>query len=794
MKGLGGFMVTALALGMMACDGGGHANLLPEGDSGGTDEATEDSGATDEETGDTGSDTGGGTFVEPPCAAAEAAVISIIGSYEATCDCEDLDPEDCAVYEQGLASDLKAMVGRALPSTTSGSNTGGVEYIEGVGGDALTKLRVLVEARYDQSGSLLDPQGSSMVSLKLQVERSESWHDLATDTFVADGLILADGETVGLEEEFSPQIESWFDTVHSTLMSELVPTSFDAVSTPTVLDVTGIVPEEGDWDVINVEDHFGSLEAESSGLDNFCFEVTQEILHFDYESTFEPQILGLAELWKEIDSGSPPEDPVEVHFPLVEFPGLCDSGLATDMCARPIVRHQVRLIYAYGQEVNRAVLPPETNDTTVLCPRKVEPPRPEGVLGFLPGESQDLEFIFTGLDDLPIEGLEVTRISLDNPDFGTIEPQVGEGLDPAIPTDSNGKITATVTAHEDVPYGTTALVEVEACQDVDEELLGKDASGAPLYWAGLTSHQLVGYGSMPLIQVKTETHHTAYEFWLDETRTSANAYDHTSEQFSSDVRIGLSFSVLFSSRTVEEADDAESGFKGRVVRYQGTTQGAIDISNPVTIDWTIDEDGWWNSAACGKQDYAYRSMEWEQRVLVNNATPNLVVYYQHFVPDEDSVVTAHPLEGLSFFQANPLAANVAYRHTKVQREMVTDGCAVSYESQTVPIPQVPININHSFPLLALQYADYCYGFETSYDQVTANDQRATLRTLNEDATAFDALHISQTVSLTEQDTAECWDYASSATTVYDGAVSGTFTWDYTAEILDGFFDLDPNTH
>lgn len=168
------------------------------------------------------------------------------------------------------------------------------------------------------------------------------------------------------------------------------------------------------------------------------------------------------------------------------------------------------------------------------------------------------------------------------------------------------------------------------------------------------------------------------------------------------------------------------------------------------------------------------------------------MFYQHFVPDADSVAKKHPMEGLSFMQANLLANNVAYKHNRKDTELENDGCSITYPSTTPFLPAIPIPVSHQFPLLLLQYADHCYGFEDIFTDVQVDSGAILLRKVDEDMETFDSLHIDRTVDLTEADKAECWDIdPSTGKYESDGFVKGTFTWDYTAETLSGAFDLDP---
>ena len=429
---------------------------------------------------------------------------------------------------------------------------------------------------------------------------------------------------------------------------------------------------------------------------------------------------------------------------------------------------------------------PEDHEVTILCPFKIKSDR---VISVKPGEKRDIPFqvvsSFTGKDDRPVKKILVGEIKISDPSFGRLSVDQCQ-------TDEEGKTgNLYLYVNEDVREGQEAEITCRLCTGLSDKWLGKDKNGKPIPWEQTGRIKVV---VLPKIKVNVDAQ-VELSKELVTRHTAERSFQEDREVTKAGGNFGLHFTVQFESRTEERYENPEIGFKGYRVVYQGKAEDVrLSISNPSPKRRTHDVDGWFIEKGCGKVQYSYRKSTEKHGTVLKNPSVGLDVFYNHFIPDKDSRLRNHPIEGLMFTQVIQSMSPAIVHEIKLSsasQEHQPGSCSVRTipgRSHTVP---APFMIDQSYPMaLCAMLCEGCYGFEEVFEPIMNDQARDLYRKLEADGKTFDALHISKRIDLGTGDRANGWEIEDSPDTLHSGFVRGRLKWDCTAKTLEGKFDLD----
>ncbi|MBN2059366.1 MAG: hypothetical protein JW882_03020, partial [Deltaproteobacteria bacterium] len=667
-----------------------------------------------------------------------------------------------AVYENDEDNSIRNMVEPWLPRP--GTTEDGVTYVS-------EPRNLVIKYMFIRYGDDASPE------LRNKIRFSPSLWKKGRS--IAAGNLVTTMDRVGL---FEPEIMLWKGIILKSRIRELlVPVTMDIEIDEKVAEVITnreINPEKFHVTVKEIRDQFGPIIREPEG-DIYC--ITLRVANQLMTLESEPEYFTESEL---LDSGADIDLLSPASWAWECFP---DNPDILKNCNRPRLSVIARMskIYGSGFTKDPLIKTPEDQEVTLLCPYKITS---DSVISVKPGEKTNLPFkvvsSFINADDRPVEKIIVGEIKISDPSFGRLS------LD-QLQTDHEGRTDDLyLEVNEDVQEGREADITCRLCAGVPDSWLGKDQEGKPIPWTQTGRIKVV---ILPRVEVNIDAHVELAKELVTEN-TGERSFQEDRDVTKADGTFGLHFTVQFESRTEERFDDPEIGFRGYRIMYRGKAEDVkLSVSHPATMLKTYDVNGWFTNSDCGKVSYSYRESLEEHRTILKNPSIGLDVIYAHFVPDKDSALRDHPVEGLMFTQVSQSMSPSLIHEIRLEsasREDQPGSCSVS----TVPEPphtvRTPFMIDQSFPMaLCSMLCEDCYGFEEIFEPIMENEARELYRKVRDDGMTFDALHISKNINLGTGDRASCWEIEDSPDTRHSGFVRGKLKWDFTVKTLDGKFDL-----
>ncbi|MHB1191996.1 MAG: hypothetical protein ACYC6F_03035 [Longimicrobiales bacterium] len=643
-------------------------------------------------------------------------------------------------------------------------------YEDGRGGDHYVRLSILVEENYMQHRTGLEgnPFGTR--------------DDVGVTVSV--GRMGPDGQYVWVSEKHEwveslaeidrlrPFVQGEIEGLHHFLIEKLLPTKVSFKLSWHVHDVEN--PIAPIFFIDAMEDSFGPIAPHPTER-NFCFNV--HLTHYDGTELASTAAVDEKKFWR--------YDLQEDIRPHVEK--ACEPR--EGYCERPEASVQPYLTKAFGTYWDNRLELYDSDDRpiTFVCPLDIEPPSPDTLFLGAP-ERRALSFRVTGLEGMPLPGVDmaVTR---------SVAPALGEVAPQRMRTGPTGEPEGlALTTREDAPPEAVDRVEVAVCRDTPADKLGKDESGLPIPWTD-TAVQTVKVQVFPTVEVMVRAVHEL-DRSEDKRVESPTQVSRELTRTETDQTLELSFQVVLGEREVKRDYRDASGFRGTLIQYRGHADARVGLASLEPSKETVQNSGHYQDRECGRLPFDF--LPWTNtytfRQLSDRA--NLLVLYQHFIPDEGSPVQEHPLEGLSYIQRTP-APVVTFTPRSIDVNMEQDGCRLDFETMRAPAMQVPLQLNEAFPLLFGVYYEDCYGLEEVTVPLKEEDDMGALRRKWDPvAREFDELERRVTVNLRRDDTAECWSIPADTPTeryIPEGTrVKGLWSLSSQARLVGGNFDFRPD--
>ncbi|HSW29437.1 MAG TPA: hypothetical protein VLH75_08160 [Longimicrobiales bacterium] len=674
--------------------------------------------------------------------------------------------------EEGPGTEVGRWGSGFIPDVSLGPQPVGFNlvYEDGRGGDHYVRMVVRIEENYMQfvTGLEGNPFGT----------RDDVG---ATITVVRKGL---DGQYVQVSEQHEwvgslaeidglrPFVQAEIEGLHHFLIEKLLPTKVSFKLSWHVHDVED--PVAPIFFIDAMEDSFGPIEPHPTER-NFCFNV--HLTHYDGTELASTVAVDEKKFWR--------YDLQEDIRPHVEK--ACEPR--EGYCERPEASVQPYLTKAFGTYWDDRLETFDSDDRpiTFVCPLDVAPPSPDTLFLGAP-ERRALPFKVTGLDGMPLPGVDVEVTRGVAPEMGAVAPQ-------RMRTASTGEPEGlAITTREDAPPDAADQVEVAVCRDTPADKLGKDESGRPIPWTD-TAVQTVKVQVFPTVEVTVRAVHEL-DRSEDKRVESPTQVSRELTRTDTDQELDLSFQVVLGEREVKRDYRDGSGFRGTLIQYRGNAEARVALASLEPSKETVQNSGYYQDRDCGRLSFDF--LPWTNtytfRQLSDRAS--LLVLYQHFIPDAASPVQRHPREGLSYVQRTP-APVVTFTPRSIDVTMEQDGCRLDYETMRAPAMQVPLQLNEAFPILFGLYMDDCYGLEAVTVPLKEEDSMgALLRKWDPVTRKFDELEHTVTVNLGRNDTAECWSIPADTRTeryIPDGTrVKGLWSLSSQARLVGGNFDFRPD--
>ncbi len=487
--------------------------------------------------------------------------------------------------------------------------------------------------------------------------------------------------------------------------------------------------------VERMEDDFGPMEPHASQR-LFCFN-----LRFRYEDGPEepsPRAVHEKEFWHYDLEPVLPEQAQTACEPKEGY------------CRRPVARPVPYLTKAFGIYYDQQLEGAGAYDDrpiTFLCPLSIEPPEPDTLLVGAPDEVP-LRFRLKGLDGAPLPGVDLEVVGTVSGDFGQVSPG-------RLRTNTFGESEGLrLSTRENAPEGKVDGVVVAACRNTPSSELGRDENGQPIPWKD-EAEQIVKIQNLPVVEVVIQASHRL-ERSEDLRIERREQVSQKLTRAEADQSVELRFRVPFREREVKRGYRDGSGFRGTLIEYRGYAAADLRLKSLEPFVETVRETGHYQDADCGRLPFDFES--WSNRTALRLLLPrvDLVVLYQHYLPDPGSPVQNHPREGLSFVQRLP-APVLTFTPRSTSVDMEQDGCRLEYVTLRAPAMTVPIPVSEAFLNLFVGTLDDCYGFEAVTVPLKEEQNGAAfLRKWDPVTRKFDALERTMEVRLTRNQTAECW--------------------------------------
>lgn len=570
------------------------------------------------------------------------------------------------------------------------------------------------------------------------------------------------------------EISKWIGTMQGILQKELKPTEVTYTLSKHVVDAEH--PEEIVINVTGFKDKYGAIK--DNGTQRlFC-------INFEYREIYQKASIG-PKTMKALLSGPVTLDQAKVKQ-------VAEKGCIDDInhCSRPMGKFAPLLTKSFGAYWDDSVL--KTTDEkkeqiTIVCPINIAIPEPP-VMIFMPGDQKNVSFHVTTINDEPAANMIMSPVKLTPSSFGSFNL-------PMDATDLNGFNTELVLrTRQNAPEGLTGEVAIELCKNTKPEEWGRDENGNPIPW-NLKAVQPVKISQMPMVNIDITSKHV-FEISMDhrfeDSDNSRREYrrDDVDEEFRltvEDARLG--------KREVKHDYTDDLGFKGTLIEYKGEAVAKLDLSKPIAGKDVERHSGYYKSHECGNVPFDFEKHHIEHQFTLRKPQAKVVVYYRHYIPDPNSSVQKHPLEGLGIIQTNPMDASISYLNASTYRKAHYEDCSVRITTSPAPRIPLPVVASNFFPVSAWTFMDDCYGLEQVTVPLKEKDfMSGTLRKWNPETQTFDELHLSKQIDLSSTDSAECWDVSDRTETEWyepgTTFVRGGFTYDFVADLVSGSFDFN----
>ena len=573
-------------------------------------------------------------------------------------------------------------------------------------------------------------------------------------------------------DQLKPFIQGEIEGLHHFMITRLLPTKATFNLSWHVHDVED--PVAPFFFVDAMEDSFGLIEPQPTER-NFCFNV--HLTHYDGTDLPSEEAVDEKELWR-YDLQEELQNQVEK---------ACEPR--EGYCERPSASVAPYLTKGFGIYWDDPLQTAGSDDRpiTFVCPLDIEPPSSDTLLLGAP-ERRALSFKVTGLDGMPLPGVdvEVTR---------SVAPAIGDVTPQRMRTTPTGEPEGlAITTREDAPPDAVDQVEVAVCRDTPPEKLGKDESGRPIPWTD-TEAQPVKVQVFPTVEVLVRAVHKLDRSEDKRVESSAEVSRELTRT-QTDQELELSFQVVLGEREVKRDYRDGSGFRGTLIQYRGHADARVGLASLEPSKETVQRSGYYEDRECGRLTFDF--FPWTNVYGFRQVADQvgLLVLYQHFIPDDGSPVQEHPREGLSYTPRS-LAPVVTFTPRATDVDMDQDGCRLDFTTMRAPAMQVPLPVNEAFPLLFAPYFEDCYGLEeVTVPLKEENHMHALLRKWDPGTGEFDELERSATIDLARDDTAECWSIPADSRTeryISEGTrVRGLWSLSSQARLVGGRFDFRPD--
>ncbi len=573
-------------------------------------------------------------------------------------------------------------------------------------------------------------------------------------------------------DDLKPFIQGEIEGLHHFMITKLLPTKVSFKLTWHFHDVED--PIAPIFFIDAMEDSFGPIEPHPTER-NFCFNV--HLTHYDGTELASTVAVDEKEFWR-YDL----QDDIRPHVEKA-----CEPR--EGYCERPEASVQPYLTKGFGIYWDDRLETFDSDDRpiTFVCPLEIEPPSPDTLFLGAP-ERRALSFKVTGLEGMPLPGVDVEVTRGVAPELGQVAPQ-------RMRTASTGEPEGlAITTREDAPPEAVDQVEVAVCRDTPADKLGKDESGRPIPWTDKAT-QTVKVQVFPTVDVLVRAVHRLDRSEDKRVESSAEVSRELTRT-ETDQTLELTFQVVLGEREVKRDYRDGSGFRGTLIQYRGHAEARVGLASLEPSKETVQKSGYWEDRECGRLTFDF--LPWTNtytfRQLADRA--NLLVLYQHFIPDEGSPVQEHPREGLSYTPRS-LAPVVTFTPRSIDVNMEQDGCRLDFETMRAPAMQVPLQVNEAFPILFGLYMDDCYGLEEVTVPLKEEDSMgALLRKWDPVTREFDEIERTVTIDLGRDDTAECWSIPADTPTeryIPEGTrVKGLWSLSSQARLVGGNFDFRPD--
>ncbi len=574
-------------------------------------------------------------------------------------------------------------------------------------------------------------------------------------------------------DQLKPFIQGEIEGLHHFMITKLLPVRATFKLSWHVFDVED--PVAPIFFVDAMEDSFGPIAPHPTER-NFCFNV--HLTHYDGTDLPCEEAVDEKEFWRYDLEEDIPQHVAKACEPREGY------------CERPVASVTPYLTKGFGIYWDQPlrIAGSDERPITFVCPLEIDPPSPDTLFLGAP-EQRALSFKVTGLDGMPLPGvdMEVTR---------GVDPAVGEVAPQRMRTAPTGEPEdLTITTREDAPPDAVGQVEVAVCRDTPPEKLGKDESGHPIPWTD-TEAQPVKVQIFPTVEVAVRAVHRLDRSEDRRVESSAEVSRELTRT-ETDQELELSFRVVLGEREVKRDYRDGSGFRGTLVQYRGHAEARVGLASLEPSKETVHRSGYYEDRECGRLTFDF--FPWTNAYTFRRVADraDLLVLYQHFIPDEGSPVQEHPREGLSYTPRS-LAPVVTFTPRSTNVDMDQDGCRLDFSTMRNPAMGVPLPVTEAFPLLFAPYMDDCYGIEeVTVPLKEENYMHALLRKWDPVASEFDELERTVTIDLGRDDTAECWSIPEDTPSdryIPEGTrVKGLWSLSSRARLVGGRFDFRPDS-
>jgi hypothetical protein len=651
-----------------------------------------------------------------------------------------------------------------LPDVTGGTVTiGNVNYKKPTGKEYIRLSMMFLE----------NEGGRDRVKLATRLERltpdGSDYEEVMSNSIHASS--IEELSSSGIKAE----IKKWIETMQGVLIKNLMPTKITYTLSKHVIDAEH--PEKIEIKVTKIEDKYGEIR-DNGKKKYFCID-------FDYKEADHSSSIGTKKVKKILSS--------PVIFKLNDMKEMSKKGCTDDLdyCSRPIGKFDAKLTKGFGAMWDGKLLKNSNEKKeriTIVCPINIEIPEPP-VMVFIPGDTKNVSFRVTTLDDEPAANMIIKPITLSPGSFGRLSLNVDA-------TDLNGfgmrlKLSTKRTAQE----GLTGEVKMELCKHATSADLGKDESGNPIPW-DLKAVQPVKISKMPMVRLNLRSHHK-FVISSDFHNVSDNGERHEKRNMVIDETMTLDVEdARLNERIVYRNHTDDMGFKGTMIEYRGHAKARVSFSKPKGAVDVVTHRGFYQSKECGRSPFDFVKRKVEHNFMVKRPSVNVLIYYRHYIPAADSSIRKHPLEGLAMIQTNPMAAAATYLNASTYRNRISERNSCGGQINTSPAPRIPVPliVSNYFAINTWIYMDDCYGMEEVTLPLKESDyMSATLRKWNVENQEFDSIHLSKNINLGMRDKAECWDIPRKTRSEWHDPnstfVKGNFRYDHTAELISGNFDF-----